>query len=335
MRTLAAMIALLAGCGDNLAGPVAVDDYPAAVREALCRQAARCGEVESVEVCLAANVGLIIGFTASERAAIHAGKIFYDDAAAGACVDGIAGASCDLTSQTSRSSPEACQAIIAGALHDGEACTFGAECISQRCDVPDCGMACCAGRCAGETPPVRGGPGQSCATTPCAAGAFCDSATQVCTALRAAGAACRTPDECQYGLDCAGGTCAAPPVLGQPCAFACRDQGTTCSSVTHTCVAVGLVGAACTIAANPSDCSPLYVCDRTGHCSEGIAPGQPCGIGDRCAGDRAFCNVPVGESSGTCALPGPDGSPCARNRACDSLYCDPFANRCAPEPVCI
>src|SRR5262249_40269135 len=95
MRALAAMIALLAACGDNLAGPVSVDDYPAAVREAVCRQLTRCGDVESFDTCMTTQIRLTIAFSASELAAMRTGKIAYSGASARVCVDGIAGASCD------------------------------------------------------------------------------------------------------------------------------------------------------------------------------------------------------------------------------------------------
>jgi hypothetical protein len=77
------------------------------------------------------------------------------------------------------------------------------------------------------------------------------------------------------------------------------------------------------------------VCDRTGHCSAGIALGRPCGVGDQCADDRASCDAPPDQLTGVCGLPGADGALCGHDASCDSLYCDPFTTRCAPEPVCI
>ena len=335
MRCLAAFLALLVACGDNLAGPVAVEDYPAAVREAVCRQLSRCGEIESFETCLTTQLHLTIAFTASELAAIRAGRVAYSGAAARACVDGIASASCDVTSPTGRGLPDACQAITAGAGRRGDVCALDDECISRRCAVPDCGMACCRGSCTGEPPPAAGERGEPCTSAGCVAGAFCDPEAQRCAAVGAAGAACAVRAGCQYGLDCIDGRCAAPPVLGQPCTSACRDLGTTCSSVTHTCVAVGLVGAPCGIGAAPSDCAPQYVCDRTGHCSAGIALGAPCGVRDQCADDRAACDAPPDQLTGVCGLPKPDGATCARDAVCDSLHCDPLTTRCTPEPVCL
>lgn len=335
MRCLAAILALVAACGDNLAGPVAVADYPVAVREAVCRQLTRCGEIESFEICLTAQIHLTVAFTASELAAIRTGKIAYSGAAARACVDGIAGASCDATGPTGRGLPDACQHIIAGPGLVGDACAFDEECASQRCALPHCGTACCVGSCTGEAPPAPAAPGEPCGSAGCVAGAFCDPEDHRCAASGAAGADCTVRAGCQLGLDCIDGRCAAPPVLGQPCTSACRDLGTTCSSQTHTCVAVGLVGAPCGIGANPSDCAPEYVCDRTGHCSAGIALSQPCAVGNQCAGDRATCDTPPDQLTGVCSLPKPDGSSCGHDAVCESLYCDPFTTRCAPEPVCI
>lgn len=303
---LAAILALGAACGDNI-HPVAIDDYPAAVREALCRQLVRCGEVESIEDCLVINLGTV-AFTASERAAIDSGAIIYDAIAARTCVDGIASQSCDRSSESSRRGPAACGAVAAGTGRAGDRCAFDLECRSRLCQVPRCDQACCAGACAGDEPP-RPAP------------------------LAPPGAACTRLLGCAYGTLCIDLRCQAPPALGQPCTGPCRDAGTVCSHLTGTCVRGGLRGAACTIGL--SECSPAYLCDRTGHCSAGIALGQPCGLGDRCAVVDAFCDVALGASEGQCALPRRDGAPCVRDAGCTSLYCDPFTLHCAPEPICL
>src|SRR5256885_551804 len=99
MRHLALAIVAIstlgAACGDNLAGPVAIEDYPAAVREALCRQLVRCGETESLETCLAGNVGITVAFEPSVVAAAGAARIRYHGDQARSCVEALAGASCD------------------------------------------------------------------------------------------------------------------------------------------------------------------------------------------------------------------------------------------------
>jgi hypothetical protein len=334
MRTLAAMIALLAACGDNLAGPIAIADFSVAVREAVCQRLVRCGEIESLEVCHATNIGLTIAFTASDLAAVDLGKVRYSGAAARSCIDGYASASCDRTSRSATTVPEACAAVLTGALPDGEACAFGQECRSLRCDVPRCNLACCTGHCVGDTPPPPAQLGESCGQIACAADLRCNAA-ELCVSPHPRGAACAADDDCDYDLICDQHQCAIPPTLGQACTSACRDEGTTCSSASRTCVEVGLAGAPCSITSRSSDCSPVYFCDRSSHCSAGIALGQPCSLGDRCADVRASCNAQLDGTPGVCALPRPDGARCTRNAGCDSLYCDPFTLRCAPQPVCL
>ena len=309
-------------------------DYPAEARDSFCRYLARCGDIESVETCRTTNLDQFFGVSASERAGIDMSKIRYSAENAAGCLDAFANRSCDLTSQSNRAIPDACRRLVTGTLHDGDTCALDDECVSELCEVPACPMACCTGKCAGNAAPALAQIGQPCDLSDCAAGAFCDDTTLLCAALKPSGATCQFQQECGYGLACLG-TCQALPALGQACTVACRDDGTTCSPASHTCVKVGLVGATCTPATFPSECSPLYPCDRTGHCTAGIALGQPCSQGDLCAGDRAFCDIALGQPAGTCVLPKPDGSACTRDAACDSVFCDPVALKCAPQPVCI
>lgn len=333
MRRLAAMIALLAACGDNLR-PLAVDDYPAAAREALCHRLVRCGEIESLEICRATNLGVTLAFTASERAAFDAGTIVYNALTARDCVDDLADQSCDTTSDSFRNGPGACDAIVAGTLGDGERCAFDLECRSRDCVVPACGEACCTGHCVGDAR-VLPGANEPCPGFACAPGAVCDRSTRTCVALQPAGAACTFLYQCDYGLLCVDHKCSALPALGERCTSVCRDAGATCGENTHSCIPAGLRGAACTIGSGLSACSPIYLCDRTSHCSAGLALGQPCGLGDRCADVDAFCDAPLAGGDGVCALPGPNGAPCTRDAGCTSFYCNPFTLRCAPEPVCL
>jgi len=333
MRNLA-IILVLAACGGS--DSVAVANYSDAAHESFCRYLARCGGVENVETCLEINVGLTFRISASLQAAVEMGKVKYSADNAGSCLDGLAGQSCDLTSKSSREAPDACRKISSGTLHEGATCGLDAECISLFCDLPTtCDQACCTGSCIGDAaPPGPAALGQSCEAARCGPDSFCDDATLVCTALKPSGAGCAVLSECQYGLYCSsGGSCAALPGLGQPCTVGCRDDGTTCSAATGTCVKVGLVGAACITG---DDCSPVYRCDATRHCARYVALGAPCTLnGAPCGDDGAFCDAPIGQGAGVCALPKADGMPCSRNAACDSLYCDPLTVTCAPEPVCI
>jgi hypothetical protein len=264
------------------------------------------------------------------------GKAAFESDNAQACVDGIADASCDFTSESQRSEPRECGQVVTGTFHAGERCTLDLECRSQLCDVPGCAMACCAGTCVGDTPPALAKLGQSCATTDCESSAYCNVATATCTALKPAAATCGGFFECQFGLACVGsgatGTCTALPKLGEACAGICSEYGTTCNPTSRTCVKVALGGDPC---ASDLDCSFLYQCDATAHCSAGVALGAACTVGDHCADERAFCDAPGGRGVGTCAVPKAAGMHCEANEHCESFSCDAASLLCVAEQVCI
>jgi hypothetical protein len=331
LKLIAVGVALLAACGDNLAG-ISLDDLAAASRDARCAHAVTCGEVADVATCRTTSLGNPGHISATLRAAIEDGIVTFNAADAEACNEALASRSCDVTSQSSRVEPAACATVFVGTRDAGGACASNAECLSQVCDVPVCTTACCTGLCVGSTPAAHAALGASCEATPCDDTAYCDEAL-TCVARKGVGDACIQPTECQFGLDCGvDGACAALPAPGQPCDGACRDEGTTCSPTTQTCVPVVLAGAPCEMT---SDCSVYYVCDQTLRCSPGLVLGEPCTVGQRCAAPGAFCDAPAGESLGSCALPKQLGAPCTSDLACESQTCDRVTQVCVAEPVCI
>jgi hypothetical protein len=91
--------------------------------------------------------------------------------------------------------------------------TAGSACDSSSTALAACaqGLVCNRlGVCAG--PPVTVGPGQPCDGVQrlCASGAYCDSTSSVCAAVRAGGVPCGGADECASG-QCVDGSCTAPP----------------------------------------------------------------------------------------------------------------------------
>ncbi|HET7505039.1 MAG TPA: hypothetical protein VFK02_28670 [Kofleriaceae bacterium] len=338
-RLICAIVLLLAACGSDPV--IASDDYPTEARDALCRYLARCGDAETADACKSANLGggvFLRGndafLDASTRAALAMKLIEFDSASARACFDALAGRSCDLTSRDSRVEPEACITVFRGTRHDGESCALDDECRSAFCDVDACEMACCTGTCLGDDLPPPARDGEACAGAPCSDGLYCDQLTATCAALRPAGETCLSSVECDYGLDCDldGGTCVPLPRLGDACTGTCRDEGTTCSPASHTCVEVGLVGDPCSTS---SDCSPLYRCDATGRCTAGLPLDSACMAGQLCADDGAFCDVPEGQQLGACTLPRPDDSPCQLDENCQSHVCDSLTLHCIPDEVCL
>jgi len=328
MRTLIATAALaIAACTGTAS--LAIDDYEDAARDAVCRNLAKCGDVESREVCRTVNLGVVVHLQPGEQRAIEMGKVEFHGDQANACLDALADRSCDVTSRSGRVTPPECQ-FVTGTQPAGRACALDDECTSLRCGVPSCGDACCQGTCVGDTPATPGHVGDSCETAACDDDSFCDLDTALCVARAPAHATCFAPDECDFGLDCLpDGTCGPLPGPGEPCDGACRDRGTTCSQTTGVCVKVALAGEAC---ATSADCSVLYACDATKHCSRGLALGAACTAGQFCADARAFCDPTTTPS--TCALPKPDGEACTRSLQCQTVYCDPASLTCAEEPVC-
>jgi hypothetical protein len=331
MRKLVTITVLLcAACGTS---SVSVDDYPDALRDAFCGFLARCGEVKDVATCRTSNIGIDVHVSASEHAAIDMGRTRFDGARAQACADALGARSCDQTSQSNREVPDACLAVVAGTATAGATCALDEECVSLVCHVPSCAQACCTGTCEGGAVPARAKAGESCETNLCDAASFCDNVATTCVALKKAGDSCESSEQCDFALDCLqGGTCGSLPRLGDACTGACRDVGTTCSLASHTCVKVGLLGEACSSSA---DCSQLYTCDTSKRCSEGLAVGAPCTIAQRCAGAGAFCDAPVNEVAGLCAVPKANGAACQRDPECQSHACDATSKLCVADAVCL
>jgi hypothetical protein len=292
-----------------------------------------CGALGDVDDCAAISLGNGFRVPASLPPAVEAGKIAFDSGGAQGCIDAFADRSCDVTSESNRTLPDACFAALTGAQHDGAACAFDGECVSQTCDLGACTMACCQGTCVGDTAPAIAKVGESCDPGRCEATAYCDGDTGMCIARRGSGGACTLIDECKFGLDCdPTGTCGTLPKLGDSCTGACRDEGTTCSPTTRLCVEVATLGEPCVMS---SDCSTFYVCDTTKHCSAGLALGASCTSAQRCAGPDAFCDVPLDADTGTCTLPKPIGGACVAGPNCESRTCDRQTGACIAAPVCI
>jgi hypothetical protein len=334
-RALVVVFAL--GCGGGSSGDgVSLTDFPNALLAALCQHEANCGEFPDVPTCERSNL-LRLNSNPSAAAAVAADKILYNAGKARECVDTIANATCDSTDADLRFLfPAACFQTATGTVHAGAACAINDECISLMCTVPSCPDACCQGTCSGDAPPPVDQPiGSMCSqpflSSECAANAFCDSTTHMCTALKAAGSTCNSSNECDIELGCAGSpaTCKALPTLGQPCPDGmCRDEGQVCLT---TCVKVGLAGDPC---ASDASCALRYRCDTTTNkCVEGPGQGSACVQSGDCWGAN-FCDIPTGQNTGTCAPFKADGQPCTDNTECAGDNCS-SAGMCETPGVCI
>jgi hypothetical protein len=334
MRAVIVLVLVgLTACGDDGGGSVSLDDAADVFHAEYCRYLARCGDVPDEATCAGMNLGISNNVDPSLRAAIDAGKVKYNGANLGRCYHAIGDMSCDRTDGSVRSfGGDACSETVIGTVADSGQCALDAECISQTCDVPACPDQCCQGTCA-ATAAGPGDIGAACELNQdCKEGAYCDSTTDLCAALKPAGSACQQLTECAYNLGCAGTprTCQALPTLGQACPDGmCRDAGTYCTAA-KVCAKVGLPGDPCT---TRSDCSFYYVCDATNHCAVGPHEGESCAVNTRCADFENFCD----SATKICKGRQPDGAACTTSSQCDSNFCagTTGAMTCQVEPICI
>jgi hypothetical protein len=283
---VAALIAL-AGCGGGGSGTIALADLPTRVVDTLCAAEVSCGLYADAASCRA-SVTSDLGQLGAD---VAAGKVKYDGAQAGACLDAFATAfgSCRLSDPRVRQ-PASCAQTFVGTVPTGGACLVNEDCVSARCTFPSCAVGtCCVGACdaavAAEGSVAVGGACMS--TSQCVAGAFCnfDVTAPTCVALKPAGQACASSEECVSGTACAVngnpattvGACVKPPARGEPCTglFTCDSGGDFCDPATRTCLARVAVGGACT--PNTDDCVLYASCDATtSTCVARGAVGAPC-----------------------------------------------------------
>ena len=262
---------------------------------------------------------------ATAPAAIAAGRMHYDAAAAGACIASLDGLTCSNTALTDLILNEAadpCAHIFTGALPSGSACLFDEECagggLCQK-DGTVCSLQCCPGTCAVK--PATLALGADC-TTPlagqtCAHGSFCaprpaGAPGRICAPQSTtAGAACAGFDSCASPLFCMGetpstATCAPLGSRGAACnpglSTSCDDARDYCEPTTLVCTARHELGSACSV--DVLSCRKDAFCDPTAHvCAAQLTAGQPCGgsLIVPCLGDLQC-------ESGSCALPPPAAS---------------------------
>ncbi len=278
------LVMMLVGCGGT-----SLDEAANELQRADCSYLVRCGAVETMDACLAANMPQRI--TPVIRAQVDAGKVRFHGDKAHACATALAARSCDVTQASSRDEPAACREMLQGTLDLGMACRDGGECVSQVCQLPFDDFGCMHGTCI-DGGPVNPGLGEPCLGS-CAEGLYCDPQQRTCAALVGEHEHCPLLQACDYGLFCdRSGECVALPGPGEPCNGMCRDIGTTCRN--GTCVPRGFAGAFCQL---DTDCGADYACNAAGHCDLGIALGDSCAAEPHCADPGAECLISV------CAMP--------------------------------
>jgi hypothetical protein len=345
MRRWLVLVVVVMGCGtDSSGGPYTpVEEILAQYQVALCTHLVACHEVSDQATCVATNLysqTFLIDPQAIQL--VLTGKVRYDGGTVAACLADVAAQTCTLNGLDKRRSFEQCVFdVFRGAVPAGGVCSNNAECISASCNNPcDQSSACCTGVCNPGTPsdpltPIAIGatcpPGTG-GFDPCVDGSYCDSSTQICTALEPVGTRCNDASECGDGLNCSfttgNGTCVAVPHLGQSCATdgICGDEGAYCDQTTRICTAIKLVGGSCA----SGGCSSLLFCDpQSAICVTYPAVGASCSSSGRCNDVGAYCN-----NLQICAMPKPNGQACESEVDCVSQFCDQSTFVCAAAPTC-
>jgi hypothetical protein len=330
---------LVAACGSD---SVALKDLPTEEINARCVYLVKCGLFADNQTC---ETFFIVTADPSAQAAVDAKKLSYSGENAAACLSQIKSASCNSTDKTARDQPEPCKHIFGGLAKMGEACAFDTECQSANCVIPTNATGDCPqGTCGPQIPLAKAG--ESCTGVECDTGLFCNGQNQ-CQTLGQMGAACDFDTDCNFGLGCAGATtgaetCQPLPAIGSACAPrpapmlpACLEIGATCNSA-MSCVKMGLPGATCM---TDTDCTFFGVCDATAlKCSNYPSRGMPCDMDHLViCDDDSWCNIPMGQTMGTCDAPQANGAVCTQEDECASHFCKTSgaAGMCADPVACI
>ncbi len=262
--------------------------------------------------------------------AIAAGRATYQRSSAAACLDFVAGASCDeLEADVDGRSPApACLAAVAGALGTGASCYSNESCASDAC----LGNAfTCPSTCA-----PRQGLGGSCALgEACAPGLHCEhvmglATFQTCQPLAATGGRCMGDADCEPRLFC---DYDLFPYACQP-----RKTSGSCTYDSECAIAYACLGSSCVLPAGQGDpCTPgTNQCGAGlwcsgGHCVDGATAGYSCAS---VAGEQVPCIGSRCDPVSSRCVAWSEGSACNFSWECaPTMACD--ANQCAtpcPEP---
>ena len=194
---------------------------------------------------------------------------------------------------------------IAGARANGAACAYSSQCASAYCFTAEDRMC---GVCANRVPA-----GGDCSTgVSCESGLTCNS-DGLCVVPGTTGAACDTSQPCELGSYCRSGICTAQgATAGAPCddSHGCDLlKSLTCATKLGQCVQVHYAAATqeCGVINNQVVvCAATMSCDipsgqSTGTCPDFVKDGEPCGT----TSTDPACLAPARCVAGRCALPDP------------------------------
>ncbi|MEO6773190.1 MAG: Dickkopf N-terminal cysteine-rich domain-containing protein [Kofleriaceae bacterium] len=329
------------GDDDTGGGPyVGVEDIVHQYDIALCQHLVTCHEFADQATCVATNVQGTLYIDPFEVQAALAGKLRYNGSLVAQCFAQLAASTCNPGDLANRRPIGQCLlGMFVGAGPSGAACSQNVECASGSCATScEQDQQCCLGTCVGDAPPAPAPLviGDACppgtgAYDACPVGAYCDTTTTSCTAVKPQGAHCQRTAECGDGLQCdvfTTLTCVEASHVSEPCTPAghCGDEGLYCGN-DQLCHYVALAGEPCGAG---QQCSSYTMCDPDlATCVAYPSTGGDCSVAQRCNDVGTYCDGSV------CRALKANGQPCQSDAECASVYCDAGVTlTCVPAPTC-
>lgn len=235
--------------------------------------------------------------------AVTAGRMTYDPAAGGACIDATRRGYC----LTLPFSDPTCSELFTPGVDPGGACTSSLECAGD-CENATCDGQCCVGTCGPAPtgmppePEPRAAIGEACQThTDCVDEAYCET-DFVCTPH--------------------------PTEEGERCVFGCARGDLYCDVNELVCKRFGDRDEPCDVdGVTAPPCDPAWsVCD--GVCVDRPGVGETCGDPPLSCVATAFCNDVM-----VCQARGSAGAPCTTSDECE-VVCDVAAGQCVDYATC-
>jgi hypothetical protein len=313
---------------------------------------------ESQTVCTKQYTASCLETMAVSFASLSVGRVAFDSTAASTCLKSIDDhvGTCPETVTVAKE----CDLVFTGTVDPDGECAYSGECTGEAfCQDNGASPGKCvakldqAGLCGSDLeckdglyclmsgttqyycvaePTALAGASCTSGMTRCAAGYYCDSSSDKCTAQKPSGQTCSSTDQCATGLVCNSYTCGAGIAQGQQCYNSGSGSGCAlglyCDATQYQCLAAKAIGATCT---STAECQDTAYCDPTSsHCAARPSVGQQCGTMGGSACQTGLACLP----RGSCTPQGTVGSLCASTTACqDTLICDPTSAKCATEPT--
>jgi hypothetical protein len=346
------VLGFVCGCNGGGGGPVELQNVCEEMKDALCDYMKKCDLEWYLQFAAHMTCEELIecdemGLDEMEKS-VAAGRLSYDAALAGKCLQSIRNAKCGVFDDIFENLEDECGGVFAGLVAlDGDCymeqeCSEGLYCDESVSYCPgqcqpykNLGDTCSGGDCDPDVADCDwqqgicvelAGAGEVCDNIECQDGLVCDYDTDpaVCLDPAGAGGSCSSARGCETGLQCLDGVCTGPANAGQECDIGDEFEGIMFA------------------------CAPNYYCDadiamqeRTGVCKPKKGAGSECILFYECKSGLLCIGLQINEQTEE-IIPGSCGQPLKTGAACNAdfdfpecdwdLYCDEQTAVCTAFP---